>query len=86
MQLKMALPLPPVLPLSGQAQITGKLSEPRTWQAQAQGNFALAGGLVKTEDFVYQGGQWQGHFQLQNLSLGNLDTASIPDSLKQGKL
>ncbi|QUS60381.1 translocation/assembly module TamB domain-containing protein [Synechocystis sp. PCC 7338] len=82
----LSTPLPSVLPLSGQAQITGKLSEPRTWEAQAQANVSLAGGLLKTEDFVYQGGQWQGHFQLQNLSLGNLDTASIPDSLKQGKL
>ncbi len=78
--------LPPVLPISGQAQITGKLPEPRTWQAQAQANVSLAGGLVKTEDFAYQGGQWQGNFQLQNLSLGTFGTASIPDSFKQGKL
>ncbi|WLT38177.1 hypothetical protein NON20_22120 [Synechocystis sp. B12] len=47
--------MPPVLPLSGQAQITGKLSEPRTWQAQAEANVSLAGGLVKTDDFAYQG-------------------------------
>ncbi|QHV00111.1 translocation/assembly module TamB domain-containing protein [Synechocystis sp. CACIAM 05] len=78
--------LPTVLPLSGQAQITGKLSEPRTWQARAQANVSLAGGSVKTNDFAYQGGQWQGNFQLQNLSLSTFDTASIPDSLKQGKL
>ncbi|AIE74029.1 MULTISPECIES: translocation/assembly module TamB domain-containing protein [unclassified Synechocystis] len=81
--------LPPILPISGQAKVAGKLSDPQTWQAQATANFSLAGGLVKTDDFTYQQGQWQGNFHLKNLSLGALTnhiSPSIPASFKRGKL
>ena len=77
------------LPLSGQAHITGELAHPETWQAQAKANLPMAGGLIQTDDFSYQGGQWQGNFQLQNLALQPL-TASVspplPGNLQQGKL
>lgn len=81
--------LPSTLTLSGQGEINGELTHPETWRAQAKVIMPLAGGLIKTDNFSYQKDQWQGNFQLENLSLQSLTanaSQQIPDNLKEGKL
>ncbi|MFM1842226.1 MAG: hypothetical protein RLZZ490_962 [Cyanobacteriota bacterium] len=73
--------LPVVLPLSGQTTVHGELANPKTWQAQANVLLPLAGGTLQSQNFTYQGGNWQGDFQLQQLSVPFL-AQDLPDFLK----
>jgi len=81
--------LPTVLPLSGHTKLSGELADPKTWQAQAQVSLPLLGGIVQSQNFVYQGGDWQGDFQLQQLPVKVLARelpAFIQPDLLQGRI
>ena len=81
--------LPTVLPLSGQTQVKGELADPQTWQAQAQVSLPLYGGTVQSQNFAYQGGDWQGDFQLHQLPVTAVAKALptfIQPAINQGQL
>jgi translocation and assembly module TamB len=81
--------LPTVLPLSGQTQVQGELADPQSWQAQAQVSLPLSGGTIRSENFVYQGGDWQGDFQLQQLPVTAVAKelpAFLKSAINQGRI
>ncbi len=80
---------PTTIPVSGRTVVTGKLPDPQSWQAEANVTLPLLGGTIDSQNIRYQGGDWQGDFQIQQLPLqaiANDLPSTIAPSLKNGRL
>lgn len=81
--------LPKVLPLSGQVVIQGELNKPDRWQAQAQVALPLYGGSIHSQNFTYQGRQWQGDFHLSQIPVQALNqgqSQALPSVIQAGRM